>query len=220
VAGKELKVISISDEALDVHGLPPGRIGQYVEKRDDFATLVEGHYIPGKRPTIYTLREIPNRVFQWVLERPTETARAFAAFQAALLRVEDLQIEDGAIVTLAEGMARHENGVLRDEELERFDPHDLLEIGDVAFMRSFFRRKTVRVYRLPPLLLELWASQVVRHAAPSPALPESNSSAASSPSPAATEQANATTSTSPTPGAGSGSSTAATAQDPSQKAAA
>jgi hypothetical protein len=214
----DLKVISISDEALDVHGLPPGTIGKYVEHRDNFA-LVEGRYVPGKRPTIYTLREIPHRIFLWVLERPTETARAFAAFQAALLRVDDLRLDDGAIVTLSEGLARHENGVLRDEELDKFDAHDLLEIGDVAFMRSFFRRKTERVYRLPPLLHELWASQVVPLAAQSPQSQDPNSSAASPRSPAGTENEGATPSSSPTPGSGSDSSTAATAPDPSRKAA-
>lgn len=212
-----IEVISVTDEALDVAAMPPGQLARYIETRD--IALVKPYFLFGQKPTIYRLREIPHRIFQSVREQTTETARLSAAFQAALVRVENLRSEDGALLNLGPEMGRYDNGVLRDEELERFEASELDEIGEVAFTRTFFRRKTVRVYQLPRSLRERWASQAALRAVPSPASPDTSNSAASSGSPADTARSSATTSGPQTNDSSSGSPTAATAPDGSPRSA-
>lgn len=172
----ELKAICITDEALDVDALPAGTLHRYIESRD-FA-LVGDHMIPGSKATLFFIREIPQRLFlKYVVTQANETDRAVAAFQCGVVRVENMRSADGAIMDAA-GLAHHENGALRDEELERFDASEILEIGEVAYVRSFFRRRTERVYRLPPSLAERWVAQVAHRAAQNQALLESSKAAA------------------------------------------
>jgi hypothetical protein len=210
--------ISIGDDALDVDGMPAGLLWKYVENREDFS-LIEPYLIPGRIPTIFTIREMPHDVFKSVLKQPTEVDRLEAALQGGLVTVSGLRSDDGRILN-DPPLGRYPNGVLRDEEMKRIaDWEQILEIGEVAFTRSFFARRIVRVYQLPRLLLERWEHLVAHRVAQSLALQGRNSSAASPGESAATAPSNGTASPTQTPGSSSDASTAATAADRSQAAA-
>ncbi len=205
-----MRVISVTDEALDVAALPDGHFDEYVRRRD--YALIEPFIKPGVLPTVYVLREIPHRTFSHVLSQASEGQRQMAAFQCALVRVENFRTDEGAIVMLNEqGFARYGKdtslpNVLKDEELENFGHDELLEIGEVAFTRSFFRKRTARVYQLPHTWRARLVAQALLHAEPSRALPASSSDEPSS--------------TTPSGGSSSASPTDATAPERSQQGAA
>lgn len=187
----EIKLVSVVDEAIDWDRMPNDVFGKYIDNREDFS-IVEPYLIAGRVPTFFYLREIRHAKFRWVLRQGSEIDRQCAAFRASLARVENLKSGDGAIIPAPE-LARDKDGVLVEDELDRFDAETWIEIGDAAFLRSFFRNRTERVYRLPPTLAPLWALQAARRAAPSQALPESSSSNPSSGSPADTAPSKPTT---------------------------
>ena len=209
--------ISIGDDALDVDGMPPGQLWKYVENREDFS-LVEPYLIKGRTPTVFTIREMAHDVFKSVLKMPTEVDKLEAAVQGGLVTVTGLRSSDGRILSNPD-LGRYPNGVLRDEEMKRFDWEQILEIGEVAFTRSFFRNRTERVYQLPRLLFERWDHLVAHRVARSRALQAQSNSAASPASPADTAPLSATASATQTSASNSAESTGATAPVPSQAAA-
>lgn len=154
-----LRVVSIADEAIN-YPLPAGLLGKYVEKRE--LALIEPYFKPGVKPTLYFVKPISHAIFKSVLELPTETARAYASFQAGVVRIENVRGERGETSTLETATVSRmkKEETLSDEQLELFDPSELLEIGEVAFTRSFFRKRTERIYRLPRVLRATWVDLV------------------------------------------------------------
>lgn len=171
----QLEAISVRDPAIDLAGMPRGLMLEYSETRS--RALLEPYMRPDAQPVVFTIRELKVLEFKWVMKQPTEIDRQFAAFQAALVRVDGMRSKDGAIIS-KESFARYDNGILRDDELEAFHPWVLIEIGDAAFMHSFFRGETERVYRLPPMLQSLWADHLALRAAQSQASQAQSSAAA------------------------------------------
>lgn len=208
----DFKVISIVDPAVDWKRLGGAKHVEYRKTRR--LEMLNGFYLPDRKPTIFHVREIRHRHMQAV-DRGDEADKYPAAFQYAVTHVENLQTEDGVILPSL-GLAR-ESGedALREAVLERFEWSQLLEIGSVAFQRSFFRMRTDVVFQLPRSLVELWVLRVV-----------DNGAAANPTSPAPSNDATfpaASATTAPEPsssGSPSGSPTAVTAADPSTAAAA
>jgi hypothetical protein len=201
----EFKTISVSDPAIDWVSIPQDTVGAYLRTRE-FA-LIEPYLKPGSTPTIFVLREIPDAQWEGYVEVDNVALKYRRAFQCAVLRVEGLETPEGFALA-ADGLVKRKllnDEALSDEDCKRFAPSERLEIGAVAYQRSFFPKRIGADFQLPPMWLEQW-ERVVRHrAAQNRALPAHSNSGAPQP----TQDA----------GSNSDSPTDATAQERSQAAA-
>lgn len=168
-AQKPFRVVSMIDPALK--SAPQAVVEQYAFRRD--IALVEPFFDPGNPPVIYHTRRIPRSIWsRIVMAQPTDDLKAQMCFQYGVIRVENLHTEDGVRLTFVptgsmdttDGKLNH----IKDEEMSRFYPDEMSEIGGVIHNKSFFR-PSIDVIYVPPLMCrEQWARSVVYSADASP----------------------------------------------------
>jgi len=161
-AQKIFRVVSMIDPALSK--VPRAVMEDYAMKRD--IGIIEPFFDTGNMPVIYHTRRIPRSIWtRIVMAQTTEDLKAQVCFQFGIIRVEGLHTDDGVRISFeptgsipsVEGDLRH----IKDEEMSRFYPDEISEIGGVIHHKSFFR-PTIDVIFVPPLMCrEQWARSVV-----------------------------------------------------------
>jgi len=149
---ERFRVVSVLDEALDV---PGKELEQYASTRD-FA-LVDNRYVPGQKPVIFHVREVPNELWETFVEGGTTDADRYKrAFMSGLEKVENLPDDAGQLKTWAPSNKIKSLSVtlLHDEDLKLFSPSERLEIGSVIYRHSFLPRRTAADYPLPSSLVD------------------------------------------------------------------
>ena len=164
---ERFRVVSVLDEALDV---PGKELEQYASKRD-FA-LVENKYVPGQKPVIFHVREVPNELWEAFVEGGTNEADRYKrAFMAGLEKVENLpDLATGESKTWAPSNKVKSLSVtlLHDDDLQLFAPSERIEIGSVIYRHSFLPRRTEAEYPLPSSLVDPLVRRVRRDAERTP----------------------------------------------------
>ncbi len=177
----EFKTVSANDPAIDRAATGRKGLVAFGETRD-MKHLV---FLPGAKPVVYHLKEISHsRMTRWVMSSESEPEQCSRAFQAAVIRIDDLAAADG--IKLGPGwvppMIGDLDPLMADEAMERFPLFAILEIGGVAYRRSFFGPSTTLTYALPPMLAAHLDAQMPLRAAASQTSAEPTSAAASAPS--------------------------------------
>lgn len=177
---EKIRVISVYDPAIDTARCPLSVWSEYSKTRN--IALLEPYVIPGKRPTIYTLREIPRRVlFAYVGDAPEGSKlEKLRAFQAAVTMIENLQQNDGDYLPW-EPPRDPGYETIREESLDRINGDDILDIGEVAKQHSNFRRSTEGCFHLEPSSAVRWGDYHAHRVDVSRSSQASSSAAASSP---------------------------------------
>ena len=214
---KIIEVVSVLDEAIDTESMPVEDMLEYCRTRD----VKRLKFHPGKKPQRYFTREVKQRVWEsYVMAADTDAERYRRAFLCGVVKVKNmLQRDGGQIVDEWVPAGIPDAAAMREEDAERCSASDRAEIGLVIFERSFLAPRTVRSYRLPPMLPALLRLREFRHADVTPPSQAQSSGAASAE--LGSHQAEplaATTSAQSTQGEGSSSHTDATA--PAEKRAA
>jgi hypothetical protein len=182
----EFKTVSTLDPAIDHERMTRKAMAEYVKTRD----MKHLMFRPGMEPTVYTLRQVPQDLWLWVESGDEDAAKFARAFRASLRTVTNMLNEDGTTMGKAPwAPAMDADGTLSNESMGRFDRFEINEIGGVAFVKSFFGKRTPPTYLLPPLLAGHLAGLAYLPADASPSLPAVNNSAASSPAEGATAPA-------------------------------
>lgn len=155
------RVVSMIDPALAT--VPRAVMEQYATKRD--IAIIEPFFDKTNMPVIYHTRRIPRSIWtRVIMPQSTDELKADACFQFGVIRVDGLHTEDNVRFTFeptgsvptTEGDLAH----IKDEEMSRFYPDEISEIGGVIFHKSFFR-PTIAVIYVPPLMCrEQWGCQV------------------------------------------------------------
>lgn len=147
----EFVVVSLTDPAI---AWPKDDYATYFKYRDTRdIEVVRPHLKPGAAPQFYVVRELPNALRKVIKGDFDDKSRA--AFQFALTRVENWRDKKGA--PLNREVDRHDNGAVKEPELELFHDSRILEIGSVAIQLGFFPSEIGVTFRLPPTLQEQWA---------------------------------------------------------------
>ena len=170
---ERFRVISVLDPALDTeHQLTVEQSLEYARTRD--FTLVDGKWVPGEEPTIFHVREIPNKKMETYVmavggdDKSSEALRFMRAFECGVYAVDNLVGDDGVKLPRWEP-ANRRNGqaTMTGDECYRFSANERLEIGSVVYAHSFLHRKIAAYYQLPSSVLEHWAQRAYLPAAPS-----------------------------------------------------
>ena len=177
---EKIRVISLYDPAID-HGRCPEKVWtDYKETRN--IALLEPYVIPGKKPTIYTVREIPRFVqMTFVGDAPEGSQlQKIRAFLAAVMLVENLEQPGGDYIPWVP--PRGEDAVtMRMESLDRVCADDIRDIGEVAVQHSDFRLSIDGCFHLGPSSAARWDVYHAHRVAVSQSSPASSSERASSP---------------------------------------
>ena len=170
----ERKLISIVDPAVDWKRMGPEKQLEYRRKRK--LEMLNRYFLTDKRPVIFHLRELRHRHMQYV-DRGTQAERALAAFQFAVVNVENLRTDDDRLLPFVALERPPGEEAIREEVLDRyFDWDQLQEIGWLAYQHAFLARKTDASYQLPDSLVELWIQMALASAADaSPSSPDPSS---------------------------------------------
>ncbi len=157
-AAKPLEVIPFWDPAINI---AKSSLKKYVETWD--RTLLEMH--PGKHPTVFVCRPIPNwMVFQHLHSEINDGMRSMKAFQASVVKVTNAKLRDGRNVADWEpsSVAESEPSVLAEkvevlgrDELNYFWPAEVTCVGLAVCRHTFLPPTIGGGLPLPPTLLQL-----------------------------------------------------------------
>ncbi len=172
----EFKTVSAGDPAIAREAMTKKQLGDFATTRDMKHLVMK----PGARAVTFTLKDIPHREFiRWVNAPDNENEKYERAFECALKSVDNLPNKDGT--TMPTWEPPRENDMMSEEAMSRFPAGVILEIGGVAYRRTFFGQWTTPTYALPPLLAAHLNAQTYLPAAVSPTSAEPTSDAASAP---------------------------------------
>lgn len=175
---KTFETVSVFDPAIDNERMSAKAMGLFTQTRD-MKHLI---FRPGKEPTIYSLRMIPHNLWNWVDSGEQDGPKFTRAFRASLRGVTNMLNEDGTNMGKDQWVpAFDEDGTLKDESVQRFDRFEINEIGGMAFVKSFFGKRTPPTYLLPPLLAAHLADLTYLRADANPSSPVASSAGASAP---------------------------------------
>lgn len=172
------KIVCTNDPALDTSKVTESEMIAYLRTRD--MKHIEAAIRPDRKPTCFTLREIPHRLWTgFVAAGASQEDQAVRAFRCAVVHVDHLRQRDA--VELQSWEPPIEHGVMREDALDRFAIYELIEIGEVAKQLSFFGHKTQPIFRLPHTLLSELGRREFRPAGASQSPQESSNADPSQP---------------------------------------
>lgn len=203
------EVISVLDPAIESE---PKEVGEYMDTRE-----LSKLKFSRARATIFHLRPISHALFRsHVLPCASDHERFYQSFRAAVTSVDHLYSDSGESVLPQWTAVPDRHGCIEEGDLDRFAPHEVVEIGSVAYQASFLARRIDLLYRLPHICLALWADQASLHAGASLRLQATASDEASSSTPEAKPPSESTTSATSKSVACTANRTAATAAAPAE----
>lgn len=167
------KTISVNDPFLDTTQVSIEDAFAFVKERD--FKLVDGKWARGEKPTIFHVREVPNRLWETYVmavggtDEEALPERFRRAFECGVFRVENLVGADGVSVDWEPSTKTGEYGALmsREECYSRFSKNERAEIGSVIYAHSFLHRKIALCCRLPAFVLELLVARQFLRVEPS-----------------------------------------------------
>lgn len=148
---RPLEIVSIGDTALDREAMG-ANVAKYATTRDPSLLVFK----EGVSPTWFVLQPIETGLFlRGVMREGDEIGRFVAAFGLAVKEIRALTTSDGRNVQLfrPEGYLTTASGrrfMWSDEELSLVSPAVVMEIGSVAFARSFLDPKAGGGFPPPP----------------------------------------------------------------------
>lgn len=158
---ERFRVVSSMDEAYDLDF--NDRL-VYAGTRD--FESIQGRKLPGARPTIFHVREVPHGLWEEYVDAPDAYPEKYRrAFICGVERVENLVMADGvSLGTWAPNTKNTRSGaiIMGDEDLKLFAPAERAEIGSVIYTHSFLPRRMRATYLLPHSLQEPLLSQASR----------------------------------------------------------
>ena len=158
---EKIKAVVTFDPAIDTERMSVDQMLQYTKTRD-FKLI--SPFLKPNEATIYNIREIPRSLFTQVLQYADEGPRVREAFRLGVESVDNLYQEDGVRLPSFKGQGKESTRdgnitVISEEELDRFAPAEVQEIGLVAFWHSFLPRRIAASYLLPRLSLDILTRQ-------------------------------------------------------------
>lgn len=169
------KIVSIIDPALTkVAGDVVIKYGQRRNIAD-----IEPFFDNANPPTIYHARRITRSIWnRVVMTQTTDDLKAQACFQYGVVKVDGLHTEDGVRISFeptgSVSSADGELKYIKDEEMNRFYPDEMIEIGGVIFRKCFFRPTIDVIYRPQPILVEQWGRLEVLSVVANQTIPDQN----------------------------------------------
>lgn len=135
-------VVCIYDPAIDSE---LSEVLEYGRERD----ISKLKFRDGMKPVKFTVERMNRRVMlRYICAAETDNERYLRAFACGVSRVTGLpDAPDWRAENFVEGVAGRFR-LITDEELERFEVADILEIGAVAYWRSFLRQGSAVTYPL------------------------------------------------------------------------
>lgn len=162
---KPYTTIYSADPAIDTARMTEAEMLAYLHDRDATKLKIK----QGERAAVYHLRPISHeRLAEIVDTCATDGARFIRSFRASVIRVEHLRLEDGLAHTWAPADV---DAGLNVEEARLFSMSVILDVGSVAWLRSFLGPANVRRFAPLPLLLGHLAALPYQSAEPSEARP-------------------------------------------------
>lgn len=154
-------VISAADSAIDTEAMTDSEMLAYLQQRDISAIKLRA----GQRAAVFHLREVSHEDQANILETcTTQTAREIRAFRAAVVEVTDCRFSERERGRWEPADKRL--GLTADEA-KLFTMATILEVGAVAWARSFLGPANVRQFAPPQWLLAHLAALPYRSAEPS-----------------------------------------------------
>lgn len=163
-------VIRFWDEAIDWKRTTV-REAEYATKRD-VSVLA---FREGMRPAVFHVRRLRDEIAVRLADIPGDNERWRQAFIFALVKVEGGEDRDGRPIGESGVWApRHikeagrsrkpVSAFLDEEERALFSLDTQIEIGAVAYQRSFFEPRSAHSYELPPTSVRAWGGLSSRRA--------------------------------------------------------
>jgi hypothetical protein len=160
---KSIKAVCIYDKAIDHSRVSQETILEYIHTRD--LAIIEPYINQRERPVYYHVKRIPRSVMlQKIMPMGTENERAIKCFQYCIEQVENMPNDAGGTLTWKPTEKRDDIGFVSEEELDRFDLCDVLEIGTMAWYLSFLRRANGDELAAPPTSLDILVRRGLRSA--------------------------------------------------------
>lgn len=156
---KPIKVVCIYDTAIDHERIPADTLLDYARNRK-FETI-QPYLKSGSKPIIYNVKRLSRSVMlRKVMPITNENERAIQCFRHGVESVENNVSDSGSVYDYAPEGIEGDKGVVSDEELERFAPCDIIEIGTMIWYLSFLRSNSVGGLAVPPTSLGILGRQV------------------------------------------------------------
>lgn len=140
-----VKVVCPFDPALEMN---LDQAAEYAEKRDPALLKCK----PGEAPTEFYIQRIHNSVVLNFMQTTTAIERRHVlAFMVGVVEVRNLRAEGGIIPLWRPSWcsAQKQGEHMKDDELDLFALDEILDIGSVAYQRSFLRPGRTPCY-VPP----------------------------------------------------------------------
>lgn len=129
-----------TDPAID---LANSRIDKFWISRD----MNHLSFFPDKKPIMYHVRAIPQRMFlAFVEDAGSDVSRKVRAFMTGVVKADNVGGPGLGMVADWKLKAGTAAEVLSEEEMAKFPNEDVLEIGDVAYQRCFLRQESGACY--------------------------------------------------------------------------
>lgn len=180
---EKFDTICSSDPEIDTTKIDDSVFADYLRDRASLDTI--RHAFTPAGPTIYTIREIPHSLWDWVDEPDSDALKYKRAFMAGVACATNVMQSNGTRLGSVGGTKAIRSGtsqvdMMQESDLVYFSPAERLEIGSVAYTHSFLHRKIGSCFRLPPRSLRALAEREFRSAdvsRTSPATPSEEPSA-------------------------------------------
>ncbi len=150
LTSQPLRTVRTYDPAIDTVAVTWDVLIKFAHERD--MTLLT--YLPGATPVTFVIRRISASLWEWVEQAIGDRERQTRAFRAAVVAVENLAVDGGSRINWVSSVQTNtqtaHHVAMSEVDLEQFAPADRYEIGEVAYLQSFFPKDIAPRYRLPP----------------------------------------------------------------------
>ena len=166
---KAFHVIACADPAIDTQQMTDAQMLDYITARDVSVLPIK----TGQRATRFVLRPITqSEMLGYVMQGATDAEKHARAFRASVDSVQGAWI-DGRQQADAWAPADR-RAPMTSAECELFSLAEILDIGGVAWTRSFLGQRIAPRYALPPLLHAFMVGLPYRYAGQNDAATSSN----------------------------------------------
>lgn len=167
---KPYRVVSVFDDAIDGHAM--GGIGRGLEAIVDYATKRPEEIPParaGMSLMVLTLRRLSEDEMEFCESAPTEQRRNVRAFSFGVTQIENAKTVDGKCHPVLSPTGERTFGnqavkVWDDAQLALISRAVKVEIGGVAYSRSFLAHQSAPPCQLPHSLGDAFKAVLAQHA--------------------------------------------------------
>jgi hypothetical protein len=156
------KAVSVIDDGIATERMTLADMRKYKDSRD-FGAIEQ--YLDRNKARVFTCRELSAQDMAECMSLD-DSSRAVFAFMRGVVSVTNLEQKDGVRLPVWQptGNVRGRSAMTYEELDLFFRAEDFVQIGQVIYQRSFFRKRTGQIYPLPPLCLAQLAQSTFRAA--------------------------------------------------------